>query len=63
MQDNMIENKTEEQLAIEADEAERAKRAKRAAIWDKITTGLLILLMASPIIVLVYIFVWFAGGI
>ena len=63
MQDNMIENKTEEQLAIETEDAERAKRAKRAAIWDKITTGLLILLMASPIIVLVYIFVWFAGGI
>ena len=63
MQDNMIENKTQEQLMLEAEEIEKAKKAKRAAIWDKITTALLILLMASPILVLIYIFVWFAGGI
>ena len=28
-------------------------------IWDKTTTGLLILLMASPILILGYIFLWF----
>ena len=36
----------------------KAKKAKRAAIWDKITTGILILLMASPVIILAYIFIW-----
>lgn len=41
------------------DEAKLAKKKKRAAIWDKFTTGLLIFLMASPILILVYIFVWF----
>ncbi len=30
-----------------------------AAIWDKTTTGLLILLMASPVLILLYIFSWF----
>ena len=28
-------------------------------VWDKCTTGLLILLMASPILILGYIFLWF----
>jgi hypothetical protein len=28
-------------------------------IFDKITTGLLILLMASPVLILLYIFSWF----
>ena len=36
----------------------RAKKAKWAAIWDKVTTGLLILLMASPVLILGYIFYW-----
>ena len=36
-----------------------AKKKKRAAIWDKVTTGLLITLMATPIIILAYIFLWF----
>ena len=36
----------------------KAKKAKRAAIWDKFTTGLLILLMASPVLILGYIFYW-----
>lgn len=27
--------------------------------WDKVTTGLLILFLASPILVLAYIFIWF----
>ena len=43
---------TEEDIA-------RAKKAKLAAIWDKVTTGILILLMASPFLILGYIFYWF----
>ena len=35
------------------------KKKKWAAIWDKVTTGLLIFLMASPIFILAYIFLWF----
>ena len=35
------------------------KNINRKEVWDKVTTGLLILLMASPILVLVYIFAWF----
>lgn len=36
-----------------------AKKKKRQKIWDKITTGILIFLMASPIMILAYIFIWF----
>ena len=36
-----------------------AKKKKWNAIWDKVTTGLLIALMASPLIILGYIFLWF----
>ena len=36
-----------------------AKKRKWAAIWDKVTTGLLIFLMTSPLIILAYIFLWF----
>ena len=32
---------------------------KRREIFDKFTTGLLILLMASPFMILAYIFLWF----
>lgn len=53
------EPKTEEQLLREAEEAEKAKKAKMKAIWDKVTTGLLIFLMASPILILLWIFMWF----
>ncbi|MBQ4071468.1 MAG: hypothetical protein IJD51_03525 [Clostridia bacterium] len=37
-----------------------ARKKKIAAVVDKITTGLLILLMASPLAILGYIFLWFA---
>lgn len=45
----------------ELDEAEkkRLRKKKWLNIWDHITTGLLILLMASPILILTYIFLWF----
>jgi hypothetical protein len=36
-----------------------AKKKKWAAVFDKITTGILILLMASPVAILAYIFLWF----
>ena len=36
-----------------------AKKKKRQKIWDKITTGILILLMVTPILILAYIFIWF----
>ena len=35
------------------------QKKKRQAIYDKITTGLLIFLMSSPILILGYIFIWF----
>ncbi|MBR2965519.1 MAG: hypothetical protein IKC34_03090 [Clostridia bacterium] len=36
-----------------------AKKKKVAAFWDKVTTGILIFLMASPFLILGYIFYWF----
>lgn len=36
-----------------------AKKKKVEAFWDKITTGILILLMVSPIFILGYIVLWF----
>ena len=35
------------------------KQRRRRDIFDKITTGLLIALMASPVLILAYIFIWF----
>ena len=37
----------------------KERKAKIARIWDKVTTGILILLMASPVLILSYIFLWF----
>ena len=34
-------------------------KRKMAVVWDKITTGILIVLMVSPILILTYLFVWF----
>ena len=42
-----------------ADEQARKKRIKE--IWDKVTTGLFIALLASPVIILLYIFLWFVS--
>lgn len=36
-----------------------AKKKKWRVFWDKVTTGILIFLMASPILILSYIFMWF----
>ena len=38
---------------------ELEKKRKWRDIWDKVTTGILIALMASPIAILAYIFIWF----
>lgn len=38
------------------------QQRRRKEIWDKITTGILIFLMASPVLILVYIFLWFIFG-
>ena len=38
---------------------ELAKKKKVAAVVDKITTGILIALLISPIAILLYIFLWF----
>lgn len=39
------------------------KKRKWKAFWDKVTTGLLILLMISPLLILAYIFVSFMSGL
>lgn len=36
-----------------------AKKKKYQQIWDKVTTGILIALIASPFLILGYIFLWF----
>ena len=54
-----MDNNTQFQNAI--DDKRRARKKKLLAIWDKFTTGLLITLMASPILILLYIFLWFVG--
>ncbi len=35
------------------------KTVKWKVVWDHVTTGILILLMCSPVIILAYIFLWF----
>ena len=32
---------------------------KRNEIWDKVTTGILIALLCSPVAILLYLFIWF----
>jgi len=38
---------------------EKTKNVKWKEVWDKVTTGLLILVMASPLLILGYILLWF----
>ena len=35
------------------------KEVNWKVVWDHVTTGLLIFLMCSPIMILAYIFIWF----
>lgn len=49
---------------IQIDQAfaeEQAKKRKMKEIIDKVTTGLFIALLASPIAILLYIFLWFVS--
>lgn len=64
MNDKYIEQRVEEVEEIQVDQQfaeEQAAKRKRLEIWDKITTGLFIALLASPFAILLYIFLWFAS--
>ncbi len=52
---NKYEGLSEEEII----ELKHQQKKKRAAVFDKITTGLLIFLMSSPVLILGYIFLWF----
>ena len=53
------EKKSIEKLPFVEKAMEFFKSAKWKEIWDKITTGILIALLATPILVLSYIVIWF----
>ena len=38
---------------------EKTKNVKWKDVWDKVITGLLILVMSSPLLILGYIMLWF----
>ena len=38
---------------------EKTKNVNWKEVWDKCTTGLLIFLICSPLLILAYIFLWF----
>lgn len=38
---------------------EQAKKKRIKEIWDKITTGIFIFILASPMLILLYILLWF----
>ena len=40
---------------------EQARKRRIREIWDKVTTGLFIALLASPFAILLYIFLWFVS--
>ena len=47
-----------EEMLTEITEVKK-KKINWKEVWDKFTTGLLILELISPILVLAYIFLWF----
>ena len=51
---DLTDNYTEYELSGLTD-----KQRRRKHIMEKVTTGLLILLMASPVAIILYIFLWF----
>ncbi len=66
MNENILNNGETEILApIEVSEEtrlldeEHARKKKIQAIWDKVTTGLLILFLSSPFLIVGYILLWF----
>lgn len=62
MEEKQLDYTGEEVKEIQIDQAfaeEQAKKKRRHEIIDKITTGLFIALLASPVAILLYIFIWF----
>ena len=62
MEEKIVDYTGEEVKEIQIDQAfaeEQAKKRKIREIWDKVTTGLFIALLASPFLILLYIFLWF----
>jgi len=62
MEEKQLDYTGEEVKEIQIDQAfaeEQAKKKRIREIWDKVTTGLFIALLASPIAILLYIFLWF----
>lgn len=64
MEEKQLDYTGAEVKEIEIDQTfaeEQAKKRRVREIWDKVTTGLFIVLLASPIIILFYIFLWFVS--
>ena len=64
MEEKQLDYTGEEVKEIQIDQAfaeEQAKKKRVREIWDKVTTGLFIALLASPVIILLYIFLWFVS--
>lgn len=62
MEEKQLDYTGEEVKEIQIDQAfaeEQARKKRIREIWDKVTTGLFIALLASPIAILLYIFLWF----
>ncbi|MBQ7390334.1 MAG: hypothetical protein IJW02_04420 [Clostridia bacterium] len=62
MEEKNLDYTGEEVKEIQIDQAfaeEQAKKKRIREIWDKVTTGLFIALLASPLAILLYIFLWF----
>ena len=62
MEEKQLDYTGAEVQEIQIDQAfaeEQAKKKRVKEILDKITTGLFIALLASPVIILLYIFPWF----
>ena len=62
MEEKNLDYTGEEVKEIQIDQAfaeEQAKKKRMREIWDKVTTGLFIALLASPLAILLYIFLWF----
>lgn len=64
MEEKQLDYTGAEVQEIQIDQAfadEQAKKKRVREIWDKVTTGLFIALLASPIAILLYIFLWFVS--
>ena len=64
MEEKQLDYTGVEVKEIEIDQAfaeEQAKKRRIRDILDKVTTGLFIALLASPVLILLYIFLWFVS--